>query len=354
MRYRRKFPVHARRSARFATRALALAQGGPPWHRGLVAIANIAACLMLGLNSPAKGAILIAPAFGLFLTMSDVEGPLKRRLVMLCWASVGIAVGTVTSIALSASLPAFALVFLIYTFGAGLAAFAGPPFLQATRYAVVAGLLISYAHDSKMVDCVELTLGAAAIAALTRSTEAWLVPDHQRSPYFTPAQALARLRGAGPMLWRYGACYALAVATAWALGQGVDDIHPTWLAVSTLVSMWPEATRSYERALQRVFGTCVGALVALALLSLVTRPLALAVVAAALAFFLPHFVRRNFWLHSALMVVFILLALDASSGPGFTNHVVAERVADVVMGCLLAFAGTYLAFGPSRLRDVPS
>jgi uncharacterized membrane protein YccC len=67
--------------------------------------------------------------------------------------------------------------------------------------------------------------------------------------------------------------------------------------------------------------------------------------------FLPHFVRRNYWLHTALMVLFVFLALDLSELADAGFWVMQERVRDVLLGCLLAYLGTVAAFYGQPDRD---
>jgi uncharacterized membrane protein YccC len=341
----RRWPVHVRRAGRFTGNALALSSAGPPWHRGVGAVVNILAAIALGLYSGNPLAVVIAPALALFATLSDTEGPITRRLDILAWTIAGVAIGGITGVLLVEQPLWFAALFLAMVYVAGMLAWAGPPFLQASRFAVVAALLINSARIVPLALFLELLAGVAIVAAITRIVEHTLVPDKKAGDYASLRQAYFKLRAARPLIWRYALCYVLVCGAAWALGKNFDSVHPTWATVSAVVAMWPDAARSYQRVVQRIFGTLAGAAISLVLIRIVHGPLMLAGVAAAMAFCLPHFVRRNYWLHSGLMVIFVLLALDVSSEAGFTRHVVVERIGDVLLGSMLAFAGTVLAFG---------
>ncbi len=340
----------ARRWEVYTRRSLAMADGGPPWHRGLVAIATLVMAAVFGLFSDIPEAPVVALALAFFMTMADLEGALANRLAMLAWSAAAIALGGVASILCRDSQWAFAAVFCPLTFVAGLAAWAGAPFLQATRFGLIVGLLMSTVRELGAWDFLELCLVAVAIAAAVRTLEAVLAADLHPGEFATVRVALFKLRAARPLLWRYALSYMAVAGAAWTLGQVVDQVHPTWLTVSTLVVMWPDAARSYERIVQRMFGTLAGAGLAVGLITVVPNPLVLSAVALSMAFFLPHFVRRNYWLHSALVVVFVLVCLDVSSKSGFTTHVVVERIGDVLLGCVFAMAGTLIAFGPTHRR----
>jgi uncharacterized membrane protein YccC len=217
--------------------------------------------------------------------------------------------------------------------------------MTATRFSVIAGLLMHSVANIPLVPALGLLVGVAAIVAAARGIESLLAPDKALGEYVTFRGAYFKMRAARPLLWRYATVYALVVVVGWALGRTVDTVHPTWVTVSTLVTMWPDAARSYERIVQRFFGTIAGALVTLGLLAVVHDPYTLSAIALLMAFFLPHFLRRNYWLYSALIVVLVMVAVDVSSKTGFTRHVVTDRIVDVMLGCVFALVGTILAFG---------
>ncbi len=103
-------------------------------------------------------------------------------------------------------------------------------------------------------------------------------------------------------------------------GRAIDETHPTWVAISVLVVMWPEWQKTYQRVLQRVFGSL----------------------------FIPYGVRRTYWLHCALMALVVFLGMRLAKVERFTRHPVEERVIDIVLGCCIAVLGTLFAF---RRRD---
>src|SRR5208282_565722 len=131
-------------------------QAPPPWHRGLVAVANLVFGVLVGIVWGAPWAGLVAPAFAFFLTIADVEGPLPRRLGALAWSAGLVGVGSATSLLLHGQPIAFPLVFATLSYGVGLAAWAGTPLMTATRFALVAGLLIEGLAEATVVSVLAL------------------------------------------------------------------------------------------------------------------------------------------------------------------------------------------------------
>lgn len=147
---------------------------------------------------------------------------------------------------------------------------------------------------------------------------------------------------------RLAVCYVTAAAIGWTAGQAIDEIHPTWVVVSVLVVMRPDWQKSYQRVLQRVFGSAVGAGLALLVAPHIDNPRLLLALIVTLFFFVPYGVRRNHWLHCALMALVIFLGVKLASTVGFMREAVEERFADIVMGSSIALLGTPFAF---RKRD---
>jgi uncharacterized membrane protein YccC len=75
----------------------------------------------------------------------------------------------------------------------------------------------------------------------------------------------------------------------------------------------------------------------------------------AVAAFVPHYVRKRYWLHTALIALLVLLAYDlataAGSGDDNMSVLFIERLADVSLGAILALIGTAIAF-PHRVGAV--
>ncbi len=324
--------------------ALRVKAAGPPWHRGIVALAGVLGALLLGRMFHPVESIAVAPALALFMTLSDTEAPLHVRLRMLFMTATGMALGGGLTLWLGVdSLLLLALLLMLVAL-AGLGSVIGPPFQQATRFAVVIALLMGVTKGVGLQDFYGMLISAAVWVALCRVIENALAPDQRMGDFRSLKEAVFALRSARKFLPRFVLCYVLAAAAAYVMGRSIDRVHPTWVTVTVIVVMWSDAQRSYQRILQRVVGTIVGAALALVLIKLVADERVLGTVAALMIFFLPHFIRRNYWLHSGLMVVFVMVALDLWSGQVFSVDLVVERVGDVLAGCALALLGTLCAF----------
>ena len=134
----------------------------------------------------------------------------------------------------------------------------------------------------------------------------------------------------------------------WTAGRAIDEIHPTWVVVSVLVVMRPDWQKRYQRVLQRVFGSVIGAGLALLVAPHIDNPRLLLALIVTLFFFVPYGVRRKHWLHCALMALVFFLGVKLASTVGFTREAVEERFADIAMGSSIALLATLFAF---RKRD---
>lgn len=196
---------------------------------------------------------------------------------------------------------------------------------------------------------VAMLLIASTASALTRIVGWRLFPDAAVVSSATPrAGAGTGLPdGASEPGLRYCLMYAATAAAALLLGSLEGLAHSMWVATTVLLVMQPQAGASYERIVQRVFGTFVGVLCATLVIGLLHSVQVLVACVLLIAFLTPHGISCNYWLHSALVTLLILVLYDlVSGGRSFDARLFSERVSDVLLGCLLALVGTVLAFAP--------
>jgi uncharacterized membrane protein YccC len=124
------------------------------------------------------------------------------------------------------------------------------------------------------------------------------------------------------------------------------SVHPHWITVTTLAVLQPYSGATAARAAQRVLGTVLGSLAAVAIgmivrspawLSLVIFPLSVAAVAT-------H--RRNYRLFTFFLTPVFVLVAEQFVGNWWTA---AARAADAAIGGSIAFVAAVLIF-PSRER----
>ena len=333
---------------RYVRDSLAINPGNPPWHRGFVAIGNITFAIVLAwvLHTPA--AAYLACAYALLYTLSDAEGTLPMRLHAIAWAALFMGFGSITAFVLRHDPGTIVAVFCVGTFVAGVLSWAGLPFLRAPRFGVVVFCIVLATDVSSLPRLLMLLVGTTAVAVGLVVIEHCLAPDKTRTAYSTFGIAWQLINADRYTVLRFAISYVVATAIGWSAGRVIDEVHPTWVAVSVLVVMWPDWQKSYQRVLQRVFGSVVGAVLALVVAPRIDDPRVLLGLIVALFFFVPYGVRRNYWLHCALMALVVFLGMKLASDAGFTRGAVEERVADIVMGSSIAMLGTLFAF---RKRD---
>ncbi len=347
-----RLQVHTRRAARgthrYVRESLAINPNGLPWHRGLVAVGNIAMAIVLAYLLKQPSAAYLAVGFALFFTLSDAEGTLAMRLHAIGWAAGFMALGSITALLVIGQPVAIVAAFCILTFVAGVLSWAGLPFLRAPRFGAVIFCFVLASDLQSLSLALLLLAGTFVTAGLWVTLEHVLVPDTTRTAYSTFAIAWRLINADRYTVLRFASCYLIASAIGWSAGRAIDETHPTWVAISVLVVMWPDWQTSYRRVLQRVFGTLIGAAIALVVAPRIEDPRLLIAIIVALFFFIPFGVRRNYWLHCALMALVVFFAMNIATDDGFTRHAVEERVADIVLGCSIAILGTLFAF---RKRD---
>jgi hypothetical protein len=280
--------------------------------------------------------------------LSDAEGTLGMRLHAIGWAALFMACGAIAAFVLRGHPVSIVGIFVVGTFVAGVLSWAGLPFLRAPRFGMVIFSIVLASDIASLGRLLILLVGTTATAVALVALEHRLAPDKTRTAYSTFGMAWQLINADRHTVLRFSLCYVIAASIGWSAGRVIDEVHPTWVAVSVLVVMWPDWQKSYQRVLQRIFGSIVGAALAMVIAPRIDDPRLLMALIVALFFFVPYGVRRNYWLHCALMALVIFLGLKLASDAGFTREAVEERVADIILGSSISILGTLFAF---RKRD---
>jgi hypothetical protein len=149
--------------------------------------------------------------------------------------------------------------------------------------------------------------------------------------------------------WRFGLRYALAAALGLGLAESLGATHGAWVTITTLAVMRPVEAESVQLVLQRAFGTFIGVLVALAVVSVTHNPWMLAASTALLAFFISPGMQWQRWSGFAALTATILVLLDlALLTEGGDRPLLLERLLDTLLGCAIALAATWLIFPERR------
>jgi uncharacterized membrane protein YccC len=134
---------------------------------------------------------------------------------------------------------------------------------------------------------------------------------------------------------------ALAVAAASVVGERLSPSRAYWVTLTTLAILQPHAGATIKRASERVVGTVLGSLVALAVMVTVRSPIGLSLIMVPLSVASVATRPRSYRLFTLFLTpVFVLLA-DRSTG---NLWVAATRAGDALLGGAVALvAGVFVA-----------
>ena len=145
--------------------------------------------------------------------------------------------------------------------------------------------------------------------------------------------------------FHHGVRVALTVSIASLVGHRVS-VHPHWVTVTTLAVLQPYSGATAAKAAQRVLGTVLGSIAAVAITLLLHSPVALAAAMFPLSVAAVATHRRNYRLFTFFLTpVFVLLA-ERFQGDWW---VAAARASDAAIGGGIAFVAAVFVF-PSRER----
>ena len=306
--------------------------------RAILCLVSIGAPLLIGTLLDQRRAGLICALAGLMLYFADADGPLRSRLSILTLCAIGLLAGGLAGHLLYGQ-SAFWAAFAVTAFAAGWSFRSGKAAVLAARAAAMAMAVTGTVAAIEPHEAY-YAIGTVGLVALFR------VADHF---IFGPLPQLQPPMGTGPPGhggWlRFAAAYgAAAVAGLW-VGVTLDPVRAVAVAATSLFVMQPDAQNSYVLVVGRIVGAFTGVVTAYVIAQLFAAPALLCSAALLVALLIPHHLADRYWLHTALIAVFILLASDlAEFGLPATHALFAERLQDMLLGCGLALVATAAAF----------
>jgi hypothetical protein len=315
--------------------------------RGALFFVAIGAPVIVAVLRGQPEAAQLGAVLGLTLAFADNDKDLPRRLRLLFVDGAAIAAGAVVGYLVRGTPSALWPLFVIIAFATGLSARRGRETLIVVRHVAmafaVAGTLLSFdARD------IWYSLGVLVLNAVARALDSWWFGP---LPLVT-ATPMQRPSGHGGWL-RFACAYALAATMAMWIGGSLDPTHRSWIVITTLLVMLPDANASYRRIVERITGTFAGVALAWAITVVKHSLIVLSLTILVIAPFVPHHVGARYWLHTALIALVIMLAYDLaelsvqtvqSASPEAMADLLMERVKDILLGCAMALVGTVIAF----------
>ncbi len=283
---------------------------------------------------------LLGGIAALTLSFADTDKGLPARLLLLAGAAASMAVCGAAGYLLEGKPFIFWPVFIAIAFGVGMSARGGRELLMAVRYGAVA---FTAAAGLPIFDFFDAELLAATVALIALSR----IADHLIfGPLPRSAAGPQPQRPSSHLGWvRFALAYAAAAGASLWIGLTLDPTRAVWVVTTTLIVMQADARSSYQRIVERILGTFAGVLVAWGFASAISQKWALLAVAVIAAPFIPHHVGQRYWLHTALIALFILLMYGyAEPSISTLDALLGERLKDMLLGCAVAVAGTAIAF----------
>ena len=179
-----------------------------------------------------------------------------------------------------------------------------------------------------------------------------LPPDENQMDWRAGLRRAIGGADAGP--W-FAVCFAIAATVALFAAGALGVARPYWATMVVLMVMRREGVVSLKLTIHYIVGTLLGIPLAWLLFHAIHEPVAIAVIATAVA----AFARIGFAINPALgftaFTVFLILVVDlALSHVGAEPHLFWQRIYDVAVGCAIALVGTWVAglgqrrFGPRK------
>ena len=151
--------------------------------------------------------------------------------------------------------------------------------------------------------------------------------------------------------FRHALRLGVATAIAGLIASAIHLVRGYWIPMTVVIVLKPNFGGTLERAVQRIIGTVLGALVAAVLLLVLTNPWLLLAALAILAFATFALRNRSYTLFSLALTPMVMLMLDIAHPISVTDSFL--RIAHTIIGSFLALLSGYLLFPMWESRRLP-
>ena len=306
-----------------------VARNAPTACKGILLAVGMSGAVIFGvaIDSPAMSpfaafgamtAMQITPRHGV---MARIAGALAGCLFLLLAASLSVA---------AAGYPLLALIILFVLSWLAALPKKDLAYLGFAAKCAAMAVLLSY-FDFTPSLAMALYFCAGIILGIFLSLTAMAFEkENQASPL---AQLRALLRGDINNPYFSLLTPATVLVTSM-LAKLLSYSNPAWVGLTVIFVADSDDRLELRRLLDRVIGTMAGAMVSYLILSHIHLPLRLALIAGALAFFVP-FAIRYYSLFSMLLTCIVLVLVNiAMLGRGGDMGLLSWRCIDTVLGCL--------------------
>lgn len=191
----------------------------------------------------------------------------------------------------------------------------------------------------------------ARVVGTASEHRGWLPPLHGPAfPNFSVGLLRANLT-LDSLILRHALRVAFATAGGTALFLFARVPHGIWIPLTTLIILQPHLGATLTRAFERTAGTLLGAAVAGGLLLLLHDTPGIDAAILVCFFFTLIFFRRRYWVAVMFLTPLIILLLSLLTHAPWLE--ITERIADTLIGALIALVAGYLLWPSWEARRLP-
>jgi hypothetical protein len=307
--------------------------------RGAIFLANIGVPVIVGVLRHQPGGLLIGAVAGMLLGFADNDGQLLGRLRLLALNAGAMAGGGVVGYLCQDSTPALWLVFVALTLSVGVAAHGGREMLLTARNGAAA-FTVAAELPSLAAPQLWYLIGAIVVSAASRAIDHELAGPLALQPGALPQKPYGRDE------WlRFALAFSGAAVVSMWIGRMLEPINVSWIVVTSIVVMLPDAKATFYRIVERVLGTVAGVIAAWIITTLVDSVAVMSIAILVVAPLIPHHVAGRYWLHTGLIALMVLLCYDLTLlNETDINSLLMQRLLDILLGCAIVLAATAVAF----------
>lgn len=286
---------------------------------------------------------------GYFLTVFDQQGSCRHRLQANTVSYLMLILGFVLGLHLQQHHYELLLVLTIMAYWVGVMGGEGAELEQAALFTTIQIIIAANSvYIGSEATPIVLLYSLISYAIVTGFTVLHFV-THQELPA-TPSILSSLKRPLISSLQRHlhAISYSMSVLISAALMEYWTIERGYWAVVTVLLILKPDRMQSLHRNLQRIVGTCFGALICILIVYFIPHVLSMICIICCCAGFVPWAMKRNYWFVSFLISIIVLLLLELPAAHHGDIHVPVVRLKATVYGSIMSL----FCVGLSKLLDM--
>lgn len=285
---------------------------------------------------------------GYFLTVYDQQGTFLHRLQANTVSFLMLSMGFVLGLYLQQRVYELLIILTFMSYWVGIMGGEGAELEQAALFTTIQIIIGSHSvYIGSEAASAVLSYGFISYGIVIIVTSLHCITQSNMPLVPSILTSLKRPLVSNKALHLHAISYSLSAVITTCLVEYLSIERGYWVIVTVLLILKPDRMQSLHRNIQRIVGTCLGALVCIGIVYFIPYVLGMIIIIGCCAGCVPWAMKRNYWFVCFLISIIVLLLLELPAAHHGDIYIPIIRLKATIYGSVLSLGGV----GLSKLLD---